>query len=48
MKVKLSISVDDKILSKIDELVEVGIFRSRSHAVDFSVNFFREGAKNGW
>ena len=47
MKVKLSISIDDNVLSKVDELVELGIFRNRSHAIDFSVNFFNGGAGNG-
>ncbi|MEA2036683.1 MAG: ribbon-helix-helix domain-containing protein [Nanoarchaeota archaeon] len=47
MRVKLSISVDDKVLSKIDELVELGIFRNRSHAVDFSISFFNGGARDG-
>lgn len=47
MKVKLSVSIDNKLLSDIDELVDLGIFRNRSHAVDFSINFFKGGVKNG-
>ena len=43
MKTKLSISIDSSLLQKIDNLVELGIFRSRSHAIDFSI----VGAKYG-
>jgi len=45
MKTKLSISIDENILSEIDQLVQLGLFRNRSHAIDFSINF--GGAKNG-
>jgi len=47
LKTKLSISIDRELLSRVDSLVEAGIFRNRSHAVDFSINFFKGGAKNG-
>lgn len=46
MKTKLSISINKELLSEIDGLVEIGIFRNRSHAVDFSIDLFW-GAKNG-
>ena len=46
MKVKLSISVDNGVLQEVDELVKIGIFRSRSHAVDFAVSLFG-GAEDG-
>lgn len=45
MKVKLSISIDNTILSEIDTLVESGLFRNRSHAVDLSIDLFQRGAK---
>ena len=45
MKVKLSISIDEGILSNIDQLVNSGIFRNRSHAVEFAIEFFREGER---
>ena len=44
MKIKLSVSVDEEILQRIDKLVEAKIFRNRSHAFDFII--FKE-AKNG-
>ncbi len=46
MKVKLSISINEQLLSKIDQLVESGIFRNRSHAVDFAIDL-EGGIKNG-
>ena len=45
MKVKLSVSLDGRIVSKVDELVKTGIFRNRSHAVEFAIEFFREGER---
>ncbi len=45
MKTKLSISIDENILSQVDELVEAGLFRNRSHAVDLSIRI--GGAENG-
>jgi len=47
MKVKLSISIDNNVLSCVDELVKLGVFRNRSHAVDAAITSFRGGAKNG-
>ena len=46
MKIKLSIAIDEKLLNEIDKYVESGLFRSRSHAVDFSLNVYR-GVRNG-
>ena len=43
MKIKLSVSIDEEILNRIDKLIEQKIFRNRSHAVDFVI--FR-GGKN--
>jgi Arc/MetJ-type ribon-helix-helix transcriptional regulator len=45
MKVKLSIALDEELLSQIDSLVNKGIFRNRSHAIDFSITY--GGVKNG-
>lgn len=37
MKQKISISVDENTLRKIDETIEGGRFRNRSHAFEFSL-----------
>ncbi len=38
MKSKICISVDKRTLSKIDESIEKGIFRNRSHAFEKAAN----------
>ncbi len=46
MKVKLSISVDERMVQRIEEMLEEGFFRNKSHVFEYSVNkFLRE--KNG-
>jgi Arc/MetJ-type ribon-helix-helix transcriptional regulator len=42
MKRKLSISVDENLLKSIDELVETGKFRNKSHVVEYTLNNFME------
>jgi len=37
MKQKISISLDDKLIEKITEELEKGIFRNRSHVIEFAV-----------
>ena len=37
-KQKISISVDETTLEKIDETIEKGIFRNRSHAFEYALN----------
>lgn len=38
MKQKLSVSLEENLLKLIDELVDTGKFRNKSHVVEFSVN----------
>ena len=38
MKQKLSVSLNEDLLKLIDELVNTGKFRNKSHVVEFSVN----------
>jgi len=38
MKQKLSVSLDEKLLKVIDELVNTGRFRNKSHFVEYSLN----------
>jgi len=42
MKHKLSISIDETTLKEIESLVATGVFRNRSHAVEFAVNKLME------
>ena len=45
MKQKLSITIDRKLIEKIEKFVDEGIFRNKSHAIEYSVNKFI-GGKN--
>jgi Arc/MetJ-type ribon-helix-helix transcriptional regulator len=45
-KQKISISVDETTLEKIDETIEKGIFRNRSHAFEFSLQKILQEDKN--
>lgn len=38
MKAKISITIDKETLKKIEEHVARGIFRNKSHAVEFALN----------
>lgn len=38
MKQKLSITLEERLIRKIDEKVKDGLFRNKSHLVEFSVN----------
>ena len=43
MKQKLSITIDEKTLKLLKEILENGSFRNKSHVVEFSLNkLFRE------
>ncbi|MEM4263940.1 MAG: hypothetical protein QW666_03555 [Candidatus Woesearchaeota archaeon] len=37
MKTKLSISVDNEIIALIEEKLEQGVFRNKSHAVEYAL-----------
>ena len=37
MKQKISISIEEKTIKKIEEKVEEGTFRNKSHCVEFAV-----------
>ena len=38
MKHKISVTINEENLSKIDEGIKKGKFRNRSHAFDYSLN----------
>ncbi|MDP6293681.1 MAG: ribbon-helix-helix domain-containing protein [Candidatus Woesearchaeota archaeon] len=42
MKCKVSISVDEATLEKLDSSLEKGVFRNRSHAVEYALKIFLE------
>ena len=43
MRKKISVSVAKSTLELIEELVEGGSFRNKSHVVEYAVNKFKEG-----
>ena len=47
MKQKLSVTLDERLLKMIDELVETGVFRNKSHLVEYSVNKIVKESKGG-
>ena len=38
MKQKISVTVEEKTLELINEIVRTGVFRNTSHAVEFGLN----------
>jgi len=38
MKQKLSVTIDEKTIKKLEEIIKTGVFRNKSHAVEFSLN----------
>ena len=38
MKQKLSVTINEETIQLIDESVEEGLFRNKSHAIEFSLN----------
>lgn len=48
MKQKISISIDEKKIKKIEELLNSSRFRSKSHLIEYSLEKFLEGeSENG-
>ena len=48
MKQKLSITVvDEKTIKMLDEALKEGLFRNKSHVVEFSLNKILREIKNG-
>ncbi len=45
MKQKLSISIDEKLIEKLEEIIAEGMFRNKSHIIEYSINKFL-GEKN--
>ena len=45
MKIKVSISIDEEILERVKERVEIGAFRSNSHFIEFATKQLLEEKK---
>ena len=46
MKQKISVTVEEETLRLLDEIMKTGVFRNKSHAVEFSLNkILNEGKK---
>jgi len=45
MKKKISISIDEEAVSRLDEYVENGQFRNKSHVIEFALNKFMNERK---
>lgn len=43
MKIKLSISLDEDTVKKVEECLKNGSFRNRSHVVEFAIKRMGEG-----
>lgn len=42
MKRKISVSIDEDSVEKLDEYVENGQFRNKSHVIEFALNKFMQ------
>jgi Arc/MetJ-type ribon-helix-helix transcriptional regulator len=47
MKQKISITIEKETLEQIDETIKEGIFRNKSHAIEFSLNKILKEKNNG-
>jgi len=47
MKTKISVTIDEQKIKLIDEILKKGLFRNKSHIVEYSLNKFlkEEGAR---
>jgi Arc/MetJ-type ribon-helix-helix transcriptional regulator len=47
MKKKLSITIDEEKIKLIEEILKEGMFRSKSHIIEYGLNKFLNEMKNG-
>lgn len=45
MKTKLSISVNDELVALIDEKLKEGLFRNKSHVIEYAIKEFLRNGK---
>ncbi|MBD3249654.1 hypothetical protein GF336_06430 [Candidatus Woesearchaeota archaeon] len=38
MKQKISISIDEELIKRIDNILEHGLFRNKSHFIEYAAN----------
>jgi len=46
MKQKISISIDEEKIKLIEEKLKEGVFRNKSHLIEYSLNKFLQENKN--
>ena len=46
MKQKISVTIDENTLNLLDEIMKEGLFRNKSHIIEFSLNKFIRELKN--
>ena len=46
MKLRMSISVDEKTVKQIQDKLRSGLFRNKSHVVEYAVRKLVDGAKD--
>ena len=46
-KQKISVTVDEKTIKKIEKTIKEGTFRNKSHAVEFSLNKILRNKEKG-
>lgn len=42
MKLKISVSMEENTIKKVDNILNRGIFRNKSHVIEYSVKKFLE------
>jgi len=45
MKTKISVTIDEEKLLDLDEVLKQGLFRNKSHIIEYSLNKFLEERK---
>jgi len=46
MKKKVSISIEEATLKYVEDKVKEGLFRNKSHLIEYAVSNFLKGGKN--
>lgn len=46
MKKKISVSIEEKTIDKLDDYIKGGQFRNKSHVIEFAVNKFMKEKEN--
>ena len=45
MKKKISVSIEEKTIDDIDKFIEDGLFRNKSHVIEYAINKFMKENK---